>query len=129
MQHFGERLRRLRAGRPQKEIAADLGLPQTTLSNLENRQTAPRGEVVDRLAKYFRVPAAYFYGSDTTPPNGSASSPAAREWLHGRKEMAKTAKFTSATHSPIQLDEESKIAIAKTVVEAYNKEHGHTEKI
>jgi len=46
MENFGERLRRLRGDRSQKEVATKLGLPVTTLSSLENQDTIPRGEVL-----------------------------------------------------------------------------------
>jgi transcriptional regulator with XRE-family HTH domain len=66
---FGERLRALRKQRreTQEETAAgvtalfpDKPLSQKSLSLLEQRDTFPRGIIVEHLAAYFKVPVAYF---------------------------------------------------------------------
>jgi transcriptional regulator with XRE-family HTH domain len=72
--NFGEKLKRLRkkTGKSQmqvvKELAemvpSELRLSQTTLSVLENRETAPREEILDILSRYYNVPITYFFESD-----------------------------------------------------------------
>src|SRR5690348_15201180 len=78
MPNFGELLRRLRGDRPQREIAEDLRMPVTTLSTLENQETAPRGPVVRKLASYYGVSVSYFYSTASTEMKSSA---AASAWL------------------------------------------------
>lgn len=106
MEHFGERLRRLRGERPQKTIAEALGMPQTTLSSLEKQQSIPRGDVLKKLADFFGVPIAYFYTA-TTP----TASEAGRAWLEHLKSSTK-GRDTIATHSPIAIDSQTKEKIA-----------------
>ena len=78
MPGFGELLRRLRGTRSQRDVAADLAMPVTTLSTLENQESVPRGPVLKRLADYYGVQLTYFY-----PPTASEMKPSdpAREWL------------------------------------------------
>ncbi len=107
MEHFGKRLRRLRGERSQKEVASDLEMPQTTLSTLENQEAVPRGEVVERLAKFYNVPVAYFYPS-------RPATHAARAWLKSLKEPAE-GEDTVATHATTVLDEGTKQKIAERI--------------
>jgi transcriptional regulator with XRE-family HTH domain len=113
MPNFGELLRRLRGGRPQREVAADLGMPVTTLSTLENQQSVPRGPVLKKLASYYGVSVTYFYqttGSEMKPSNS------AREWLdylRGRPPV----KDTIATHAPPEYPEEIKKQFAEKIRE------------
>lgn len=110
---FGERLRKLRGDRSQKEIATALGIPPTTLSTLENQETVPRGEVVQKLATYFKVPIDYFYSSSApTPRISEAAQAAALEWLDGIRQPTK-GKNTIATQSNVELDEKTKERIAE----------------
>ena len=57
---FGERLRRLRGGRNQREVAELCGIPQTTYSALENLESPPRQEIIDKLAAGFKIHSSYF---------------------------------------------------------------------
>ena len=109
MEHFGKRLRRLRGDRSQKEVASEVGMPQTTLSTLENQEAVPRGEVVERLAKFYNVPVAYFYPS---PP--ARATQAASAWLKSLKQPAR-GEDTVATHATLVLDEETKQKIAERI--------------
>lgn len=69
--NFGERLRSLRKnlGKSQAEAAQEIAeqfsenvrISQKTLSVLEQRETSPRGEVLEILARYYKVPIAYFF--------------------------------------------------------------------
>ena len=52
---FGSRLRRLRGTRTQKQVAADLQMPITTLSTLENQQAVPRGVMLKRFGDLART--------------------------------------------------------------------------
>lgn len=109
MENFGERLRKLRGDRPQKNIAAHLGIPTTTLSTLENQDTIPRGEMLRKLAECYKVPITYFY--ETTSPE-VRSSAAAHAWLHKLREPA-VGKDIVATQSNTQFDEETLEKIAE----------------
>lgn len=57
---FGERLRALRGNRNQREVAELCGIPQTTYSLLENQETPPRAEVLEKLSRGFGIAASYF---------------------------------------------------------------------
>lgn len=109
MENFGERLRRLRGERSQREIASDLEMPVTTLSSLENQKTIPRGEVLEKLADYFKVPMNYFFKNLEIEPTGTD---AAHAWLEQVREPA-IGKQTVATQANILLDEETKEKIAE----------------
>ncbi len=95
MENFGERLRQIRGERSQKEVAAGLGMPQTTLSSLENQDSIPRGEVLEKLAQYFKVPLNYFYEPRQPKP---ASTDAAKAYLSFLKEPMK-GRTTVATQA------------------------------
>ena len=110
MEKFGERLRKLRGERPQKEIATLLGIPTTTLSTLENQDTIPRGEVLRKLADCYKVPISYFYEATTTPKVRSSS--AAHAWLQSLREPA-VGKDIVATQSTAQLDDDTLEKIAE----------------
>jgi transcriptional regulator with XRE-family HTH domain len=109
MEKFGERLRKLRGERPQKEIAAHLGIPATTLSTLENQDSIPRGEVLRKLAECYKVPISYFY--ETVAPK-VRSSDAAHAWLQSLRQPA-VGKDVVATQSNAQLDDETLEKIAE----------------
>src|SRR5262245_1377395 len=74
--HFGERLRRLRGSKSQREIAEALQMPPTTYASLERQEDIPRGEMLRRLTGFFKVPVNYFYPSDPT-----RSDQLAKAWL------------------------------------------------
>jgi transcriptional regulator with XRE-family HTH domain len=107
MEHFGERLRRLRADRSQKAIADALGIPQTTLSSLENQKSVPRGDVLNKLATFFSVPVSYFYSAAEPVP-----SEAAKAWLQQLKSEDVKGRETVAAHSSTPLDSATREAIA-----------------
>ena len=108
MEHFGEKLRRLRGERTQKSVAEDLKIPQTTLSSLEKQKSIPRGDVLKNLADYFSISIDYFYDAP-----GLQSSEEAKAFLNGlRKDFE--ARDTVATHSSVQYD-------AKTLEQIFAK--------
>jgi transcriptional regulator with XRE-family HTH domain len=109
MENFGERLRRLRGKRSQRRIASDLDMPVTTLSSLENQKTIPRGEVLEKLADYFKVPMSYFFRDLQSEPTGTD---AAHAWLEQLREPA-IGKHTIATQANMLLDDETKEKIAE----------------
>ena len=114
MENFGERLRRLRGNQTQKEVARALNIPQTTLSTLENQPGIPRGEVLERLAAYFRVPVAYFYPQRSEP---SVASERAKDFVRSLRQDSPEARDTIATHaSPDEVfDDETKQLIAEKI--------------
>ncbi len=116
MVRFGPLLRRLRGDRAQREIAADLQMPVTTLSTLENQDSIPRGTVLKKLADYYGVPLAYFYASTATDmkPSGSASA-----WLRLVHSQS-GAEETIATYAPPSYPEETKKQFTKKIRERRN---------
>jgi putative transcriptional regulator len=112
MENFGQRLRNLRGERSQKEVAAALGMPATTLSTLENQENVPRGEVLQRLAEYFKVPVTYFFYTPSPEPQSNA---AARKWLQHIRTNHFNAKETVATNATDLVDDETKAAVAKAL--------------
>lgn len=115
MEHFGERLRRLRGEKPQKAIAEALGMPQTTLSSLEKQQSIPRGDLLKKLAVFFGVPIAYFYTA-----SNPTSSEAGKAWLEHLKSSTK-GRDTIATHSPTAIDPQTKEKIAERLRQRLGK--------
>jgi len=110
MENFGHRLRRLRGDRSQKEIAGALGMPVTTLSTLENQDSIPRGEVLQKLAECYKVPISYFYKTGTTEIK---TSDAAHAWVLQLRDEPTEGKDTVATQSNIQLDDKDLEKIAE----------------
>ncbi len=115
MEHFGERLRRLRGDRPQKSVAEALNIPQTTLSSLEKNQTIPRGEILTKLADFFGVPIDYFY--DVPQPE---STDLAKAWLeHVRSDLK--GRDTIAAHSKDPMDQSVREKIAQKIKKKYEE--------
>ena len=123
MAGFGELLRRLRGERSQREVSAELGMPVTTLSSLENQEGVPRGPVLQKLAEYFAVPPAYFYPAS---PTRMKSSDSAREWLTLVRKST-TAKQTVATHAPPDFPEEVKKRLAEKIQQKKNANAAHIQ--
>lgn len=111
MPGFGDRLRRLRGTRSQKEIAGLLGMPVTTYSTLENQDTVPRGQVLKRLADFFAVQMSYFYPS---PAPGMRSTDSARGWLESLRTSEYSERKTAA-HADFDIPEETRAKIAERV--------------
>ena len=113
MPNFGELLRRLRGGRSQREAAAELQMPVTTLSTLENQQSVPRGPVLKKLAGYYGVSISYFYSSSAAEmkPTGAASA-----WLQTVRRDSNV-KETIATYAQPDYSEEIKNKIAEKIAE------------
>jgi transcriptional regulator with XRE-family HTH domain len=116
MPKFGELLRRLRGNRSQREVAADLQMPVTTLSTLENQDSIPRGPVLKKFADYYGVPLAYFYATSGAEvrPSGAASA-----WLQTVRKGADVAhaKETIATYASADFSEDFKNKIAEKIAE------------
>jgi transcriptional regulator with XRE-family HTH domain len=111
MEKFGPRLRRLRGDRSQKEVAAELGMPVTTLSTLENQDAIPRGETLQKLAECYKVPISYFYKTGSTEIK---TSDAALAWVQQLREPAE-GKDTIATQSNILFDDKDLEKIAERI--------------
>jgi len=109
MEKFGERLRRLRGAKSQRDVASELEMPVTTLSSLENQKTIPRGEMLKRLADYYKVPIRYFFDESE---GELGVTDVAKAWLQQLREPAK-GKGTVATQSNIILDDHTKERIAE----------------
>jgi transcriptional regulator with XRE-family HTH domain len=101
-EHFGERLRRLRGEKSQREVATALEIPTTTLSSLEQQQTVPRGPMLQRLSGYFGVDPDYFF------PAGKKESSAAREWLRAQRSRSFNVVPTVATYSIWEISQDEK---------------------
>jgi transcriptional regulator with XRE-family HTH domain len=117
---FGELLQRLRGNRLQKDVAADLGMPVTTLSSLENQDAVPRGPVLKRLADYYGVPVSYFY---PTPASAMKSHDGAKEWLRSFHQRSEVLKDTIATHAPPDYPDSVKRQFAEKIRQ---KKHAET---
>lgn len=94
---FGERLKSLRrqTGKSQVEVATELAemfpdirMSQTTLSALEQRATAPRGEVLECLARYYNVPLKYFFEEENSADESRLA--AARAYLEKLRSVSMT---------------------------------------
>jgi transcriptional regulator with XRE-family HTH domain len=116
MTKFGELLRRLRGNRSQREVAANLQMPVTTLSTLENQESIPRGPVLKKFADYYGVPLAYFYATSGAEPR---SSGAASAWLQTVRKTGDVAhvKETIATYGSSDFSEDLKNKIAEKISE------------
>jgi transcriptional regulator with XRE-family HTH domain len=113
MATFGEQLKRLRGNRSQREVAGDLGMPVTTLSSLENQDSAPRGPVLKKLAEYYGVSPAYFF----EPPFSRAkANDAASAWLLTLRKDSDV-KEAIATHASADYTDEEKKVIARKISE------------
>ena len=116
MERFGEKLRRLRGDRPQKSVAEELEIPQTTLSSLEKQEAIPRGETLAKLAGFFGVPINYFY--DEPQPQSTES---AKAWLEQVRTDSK-GRNTIATHSKAPItDENVREKIARKIKSKYEE--------
>jgi len=113
MPHFGQLLRRLRGGRSQRVVAAELNMPVTTLSTLENQPAAPRGYVLRKLAAYYGVSETYFYSSPATEMKPSR---AASVWLRTVRDDA-SAKDKIATFAEPGYPDHVKDKIAQRIAE------------
>lgn len=51
---IGSRLRMLRGNKRSKQVASDLGIPQSTLSMYEQGKRMPRDEIKIKIAKYYK---------------------------------------------------------------------------
>lgn len=115
MGKFGEKLRRLRGDRAQKDVARELGLPQTTLSSLEKQEGIPRGDLLRKLAEHYSVAIEYFYGS---PPLESTTN--AKNWLRQIREEEPLSGGL-ATHSTVEFSPDDKKTITDALIEAAKK--------
>lgn len=122
MEHFGERLRRLRGVKPQKSVAKALDIPQTTLSSLEKQKSIPRGDVLKKLADFFGVAIDYFY--DVPEPQ---SSKPAKAWLEHLRSDLKVSDAI-ATHSRVPLAANAQKKINEVIREKYEKSSHKSER-
>jgi transcriptional regulator with XRE-family HTH domain len=115
VEQFGERLRRLRGDRPQKSVAEALDIPQTTLSSLEKQVSVPRGDILTKLADFFRVSVEYFYDEPEIQ-----SSESAKLWLQKLRANLK-GRETIATHAKDPLDPKVREKIAAIIKAKYEE--------
>jgi transcriptional regulator with XRE-family HTH domain len=113
MPNFGELLRRLRGDRSQREVAAELQMPVTTLSSIENQQTVARGPVLKKLADYYGVSISYFYTSSATEMKATG---AASAWLETVRRDSNV-KETIATYAHPDYTDEIRSKIAEKIAE------------
>ncbi|MBQ9624803.1 MAG: helix-turn-helix domain-containing protein [Clostridia bacterium] len=69
MKQFNERLKELRLQKhyTQKQVADDLKMTVSALSQYENGKRTPKNSVLIRLAKYYNVSSDYILGMDDMP--------------------------------------------------------------
>jgi transcriptional regulator with XRE-family HTH domain len=115
MEPFGEKLRRLRGETAQKAVAEALDMPQTTLSSLEKQKSIPRGDVLQKLAEFFKVPVEYFYDEPSRKRSEGALA-----WLVQLQEDTK-GRETIATHSNVRLGPKASERIVKRMRQQYEE--------
>ena len=66
MENFGKKLAELRKqkGLSQDELATDLNISQSSVSNYEAGVTKPDTDILQKIAEYFKVPVAYFFSDE-----------------------------------------------------------------
>ncbi|MDR0547362.1 MAG: helix-turn-helix domain-containing protein [Dysgonamonadaceae bacterium] len=66
MEVFGKKLLDLRRqkGLSQEQLAFDLNLSQSSISNYEAGTTSPDMEILSKIADYFKVPVTYFFADE-----------------------------------------------------------------
>ena len=68
MESFGKKLSELRKqkGLSQEQLATDLNVSQSSISNYESGATKPDTDILQKIAEYFEVPVAYFFSDEKT---------------------------------------------------------------
>ena len=68
METFGKKLSELRKqkGLSQEQLATDLNISQSSISNYEAGSTKPDTDILQKIAEYFKVPVAYFFSDEKT---------------------------------------------------------------
>jgi len=68
METFGKKLSELRKtkGLSQEQLAIDLNISQSSISNYESGITKPDTDILQKIAEYFCVPVAYFFSDEKT---------------------------------------------------------------
>ncbi|GHT74611.1 transcriptional regulator [Bacteroidia bacterium] len=66
METFGKKLLELRKqkGISQEQLAIDLNISQSSISNYESGATKPDTDILQKIAEYFKVPVAYFFSDE-----------------------------------------------------------------
>jgi len=66
MENFAKKIAELRKGKgiSQEQLACDLNISQSSVSNYESGTTTPDTEILKRIADYFQVPASYLFSDD-----------------------------------------------------------------
>ena len=68
METFAKKFSELRKqkGLSQEELATDLNISQSSVSNYESGVTKPDTDILQKIAEYFKVPIAYFFSDEKT---------------------------------------------------------------
>jgi len=66
MESFAKKIIELRKlkGISQEELACDLSISQSTVSNYESGATTPDTEILKKIADYFKVPVSYLFSDE-----------------------------------------------------------------
>ena len=66
MELFGRKLSELRKqkGLSQEQLACDLNISQSSISNYETGSTSPDSEILKRISDYFQIPISYLFSDD-----------------------------------------------------------------
>ncbi|MDD6181137.1 MAG: helix-turn-helix domain-containing protein [Desulfovibrionaceae bacterium] len=84
MTTLGERLKELRAGKTQRWLAEQLGIPQTTLSNYEKDKNEPNIALIHAITAMFAVRTDWLlFGSGPMREDGAAEDAPARPEAEG----------------------------------------------
>ncbi|MDR2461672.1 MAG: helix-turn-helix domain-containing protein [Mycoplasmataceae bacterium] len=68
METFGKKLSELRKqkGLSQEQLALDLNISQSSVSNYESGATKPDTDILQKIAEYFKIPIAHFFSDEKT---------------------------------------------------------------
>jgi len=66
MENFGQKLTELRKqkGLSQDELATELSISQSSVSNYESGTTTPDSEILKKIADYFHIPVSYLFSDE-----------------------------------------------------------------
>lgn len=85
---FGSRLKELRTDKKasQKQVASDIGISITTISQYESDSRFPNEEILKRLCKYYQISSDYLLGLTDTK-HAPLSKEEAKEKMMMSKQM------------------------------------------
>jgi transcriptional regulator with XRE-family HTH domain len=133
---FGQKLKHLRenSGKSQTKVVSELNenfpdfsISQTYLSALENKDSAPREELLEIFAEYFGVPITYFVEHIPNSNKSRSGIELAKEWLKTirKSTVGKGKSFARAEGYQSENDEVSNSL--KDMMDNYDDEDEHLD--